>query len=146
MDPGPLCKMVLAEIEPKSSSLIDYVLFLILMPVTSGRGRDDKASPSICTNQRWPCSALASEKAKGVTLLNSSGLRRVCNLPKIYFSTLSRVAFKEQYFYIQHDSSQRRTLMPWIYSDLQASCHGTNILLSTVYVGGGGETRFFQVN
>lgn len=130
MDPGPLYKMVLAGIESKSSSLMAYVRFLILMPVTSGRGRDGKASPSICANQRQPCSALASEKTKGVTLLNSSGLRKVWNLPKIYFST-----FKEQYLYTQHDSSQRRILMPWIYSDFQAPCRGTNILPSRVYVG-----------
>lgn len=64
MDPGPLYKMVLAGIESKSSSLMAYVLFLILMPVTSGRERDGKASPSICANQRWPCSALASKKPK----------------------------------------------------------------------------------
>lgn len=127
---GTLSKMVLAE--TRNHNFQQYSsLTITQMPLTEGKMAKQILQPMPTKDdpvQHWLLRAnVIRPGSQIVKLLWPS---RGWILSTVYVSALSRAAFEEQYFYIQHDSSQRIVLMPQVQPSLQASGPET-ILLST---------------
>lgn len=144
MDLGSLSNMVLAGTITQVFQLQGSCSFHTLMPMTE-EGMTKQILQSVPNEdgpaQDWPVRRSRSH------IVKSSGLRKVCILPKISFSALSREAFRVQYFLDPTWVFSKKALMPWIHFNSQAPCPLEHFTFYRYSMLGWRDTsRFFQVN
>ena len=144
-----LSKMVLAETRSHVFQHQVSCSSLALMPLTEKGMTKQRGGLQLVPTKDDPAQdwlVKTKDVHQGATLLNSCDLRKGWNLPTIDSSPLSRVVSGDQDFYVWHDCSQRRILMPWIHSSRQTLCTRTNILPSTTLYEGEKNLDFSRSN